>query len=349
MERLNVNVTLSEKPTRKEIDVEFIPTGSTLLDLALNGGWALGRIFNIVGDKSSGKTLLVIEAFANFSRLYPSGRMRYAEAESAFDEAYAEVLGFPDTVERPKEPLETVEDFERDVYRFLKDGGPSLYILDSLDALTDEAEQKKFIKSMKPKKAESDEGNDEKDEKEKGSYGVAKAKKMSEFFRMLTQDVKKADCSLGIVSQIRDRLNVSFGETKTRSGGRALDFYASQILWLAELKKINHSVMGIPRTTGINVQGKVKKNKVGLPFREVKFDIVFNYGIDDENSMLDWLSQLSTFSKDDEKAFRSEVRVCRDGQNFDRLQEINLMLADKTRSAWNEIEAALAPSIRKYR
>src|SRR4051812_10773815 len=127
--------------------LQSFSTGSTLLDLALGGGWPVGRIFNIVGDKSVGKTLLAVEAFANFSIKYKGSLMRYAEAEAAFDESFAELLGFPKSVSRPKELLNTVEDFRDDLSKFLKDleeeDSAGLYILDSLDALSDESEVKR--------------------------------------------------------------------------------------------------------------------------------------------------------------------------------------------------------------
>ncbi len=239
----------------------FISSGSTLLDLALGGGWVIGRIFNIVGDKSTGKTLLAIEAFANFKRQYPDGRMCYAEAESAFDTAFAAQLGFPPEVTNPEDLLITVEQFKDDVYKFAKkDDKPCIYILDSLDALSDDAEQEKWKAHIAGTK-------------EKGSMGAQKAKEMSEMFRTINKDLN--NCAVGIVSQIRDNIGVTWGDGKTRSGGRALDFYATHVVYLNELGKTTRTVKGELRPTGLNVGSKVKKNKIGFPFREAEYTILF--------------------------------------------------------------------------
>lgn len=340
-----------EKASLKESGIKFFSSGSTILDLALGGGWPLGRVFNIVGDKSTGKTLLAIEAFANFKLTFPNGRMRYAEAESAFDEYFAEQLGFPSDVERTDEMLNTVEEFRDDLYRFSKKGGPGLYILDSLDALTDVAELAKFEKSIKNKdkaKKAEEEGDGAEVEKEKGSYGVAKAKKMSEMFRLLVKDMKKSEISVGIISQIRDKIGVMFGETKTRSGGRALDFYASQVLWLSETGKVNREVNKISRTDGVSIHSKVKKNKVSTPFREADYDIIFSYGIDDEMSMIDWLSEIKSLLPEAAKDIRKQITIAREKKDFPTIVTLRNQLKQDCISLWNKIENEHKPPISKY-
>lgn len=327
--------SLAEETKQEFSEVEFFGTGSTLLDKALGGGWALGRIFNIVGDRSSGKTLLAIEGFANFKRAFPKGRMRYGEAESAFDESFAETLGFPDEVEQPEEQLNTVEDFQRDFYEFIKKPGPSLYILDSLDALSDEAEIDKFKKEAEGKQAP-------------GSMGAQKAKEMSRMFRVLTSDAAKANCALGIISQIRDRIGVTFGETKMRTGGHALDFYASQVLWLAEIGKIKKTALGEERAIGVNVHAKVKKCKVGMPFRECQFPIMFGYGVDDEASMLAWLESTKTITKDAAKIFNAQVQAAREKNDWQKVREVHAELKRIAVELWDKIEDRLAPPMRKY-
>lgn len=324
--------------------VQFFSSGSTLLDLALGGGWALPRVFNIVGDKSTGKTLLAIEAFANFSMTFANPRMRYAESESAFDEVYADVLGFPTNVERPNDLIETVEEFITDFNDFISKGGPGLYILDSLDALSDEAELKKFEKSQKPKV----QTEDEEETKEKGSYGVEKAKKMSKLFRMLNGKAAEANCCLGVVSQVRDNIGIQFGEKQTRSGGKALDFYCSQILWLKENKKLTRSAFNETRAIGVNVTGRVKKCKVGYPFREADFDIIFSYGIDNENSMIDWLLSIKQMDPATVKVLKSQLSKARDKRDYVALNQITEQLKADTTRLWKKIEEELAPPMRKY-
>lgn len=317
-------------------NVQFFSSGSTLLDLALGGGWAVPRIFNIVGDKSTGKTLQAIEAFANFKLTFPKGRMRYAEAEAAFDDAYAEVLGFPDDVEKPDEPIKSTSLFEKDFYNFMtasKD--PGLYILDSLDALSSDVQIENFQKRVK-------------DEKEKGSFGAEKAKDLSEMFRHIATDMMKHNVCLGIISQIRDNIGVTWGETKTRSGGHALDFYASQVLWLAQIEKIERTALNIKRPVGVKVEGYVKKNKVGTPFRKAQWPLIFFYGVDDEISMLDWLKVNKQMTAEAYKTIKDQVETAREKQDFSALYSVKKMLQEDVTRVWNEVEARLSPPIRKY-
>lgn len=335
--------------------VEFFSTGSTLLNKALGGGWANPRVLNIVGDKSTGKTLLAIEGFANFSLKYAKVEyhMRYAEAESAFDDNFAKRLGFPPNVSRPKQQLDTIEDFEADLWNFLKKDGPKFYILDSLDALTDSAEKAKFIKGVeaKAKKAEAAEVDDdgESPTKEKGSYGMAKAKRMSELFRLMVRECDKRQCTVGVISQIRDRVDVSFGETKTRSGGHALDFYASQVLWLADMGKIKRTLRDVEHVIGVDIEGYVKKLKVGTPFKKARFPILFNYGVDDESSMIEYLKKYKEVTLDEAKKLKAELSIARNkGDREYILKNLTPLLQEKVEKVWNEIERELMPKTQKY-
>lgn len=334
--RLMVPPPPKEKTARS---VKFISSGSRLFDLALGGGWAQGRIVNLVGDKSSGKTLLAIEAVVNFARESSVKVIRYAEAEAAFDEDYAEQLGLPSGVVFAKTPegkgLHTVEDFYRDLDSFLQSqqsGKPCLYVLDSLDSLSDEKEMEQAIGTA--------------------SYGALKAKRMSETFRKLTQKIEDANCTLFIISQIRDKIGVTFGETKTRSGGKALDFYASQIVWLAELQKVKKTARGIERTIGTRVLAKVKKNKVGMPFREVELSIVFSYGVDDEESLLTWITknkaETALPKEHTVKDIRADVLEAKGMQDRKTLKVINDLLYEAVSKRWQEVEEAVRPPMSKY-
>jgi len=333
---------MSEEITKlTDASVQFFSSGSTLLDLALGGGWALPRIFNIIGDRSSGKTLLAIEGFANFHRSFPNGRMRYAEAEAAFDEVYAGVLGFPREVTKPEDGmLTTVQEFQEDLKKFIAEGKetntPGLYILDSLDALSDSAEVKEFFREKK-------EG-----EEEKGSYGVAKPKEMSKLFRVLTQEIESSNTSLGIISQIRDNIGVMYGNKQTRSGGHALDFYASQLLWLKEHGKITKRFLGEDRAIGIEVEGYVSKCKVGFPFRSADFRVLFSYGVDDEISILDWLKLRGQIKPEAYNIYKKRLETAREAKNYLDLKVIQTELRSDARRVWMKIEQEMMPSIQKY-
>ena len=132
-------------PTVSDVRLRSSLLGGTILDCVLGGGWAYNRVSNIVGDKSTGKTLLAIEACANFARLNPRSRIVYAECEASFDEDYAERLGLPlDRVDFP-EDLDTVEDLFEDLESRLDTPSRLMYVIDSLDAISDRAEQGRKI------------------------------------------------------------------------------------------------------------------------------------------------------------------------------------------------------------
>lgn len=322
------------KSSNRYPEIQFFSSGSTLLNLAMGGGWACKRVFNLVGDRSSGKSLLAFEAFANHARTFKDSEMRYVETEARFNPIFASSLGFPDSVNRPEIPLDTIEDFQDDLNDFLKNlKGTGLYVLDSLDALTDDTEYEKYSKPAK--------------EGDRGSYGTGKAKKMSQLFRLVARDIEKKNCTLGIISQLRDNIGVSWGETQVRSGGRALDYFASQCIWLKELGKLTKTSLGEERAVGVEVHAKCKKCSVAMPFREAIFTIQFGYGVEDNISMLNWLknhSEKETF-EDQKKQLEAATKK----QDYPKLDELHEQFKADVIRVWNQVEANVAPKIKKYR
>lgn len=317
--------------------LQFFSTGCVVMDEALGGGWCLGRVSNVVGDRSSGKTLLATEATANFAITFPDGDIRYAESEAAFDEAYAEALGTPiDRIKfNPKgEAMRTVEQFYKDLIAFVRQlkGRAGLYILDSLDALSDDAEQKR--------------------EMDEGSYSMTKQKKMSEMFRRVTSEVEDARCHLMVISQIRDKIGVTFGETKTRSGGKALDFYCTHIVWLAESGKIKRTIDKVERVTGVDVRVNVKKNKVGLPFRQCSYPILFGYGIDDVTASVEWLLEVGREDRLEAVGMSKAGYKVRIGnlrnKGGEEMREVRRQLSTIVKEEWRRIDRAFLPKSRKY-
>ena len=316
------------------LEQRFVPTGGMLLDCVLAGldtvgGWARGRIINIVGDRSTGKTLLAVEACANFAMLCPKDNIRYVEAEAAFDEDYGNVVGMPPGV-HPVDTIRTVEAFFSDLAIFCeaqrKNPHPCLYVLDSLDALSDDAEMKRKMTD--------------------GTYGAEKAKLLSQTFRRIVKDVTAANCTLIIISQVREKIGVMFGEKKTRTGGIALDFYASQIIWLAEIEKVKRASSGVERVTGVVVRVRNRKNKLGPPYREAEQTMLFGYGIDDEQSMLKWLMKYKVISS--AVQWMDAIHEARTTNNRARLKQINSELRALVWSKWQQVEQDLAPIGRKY-
>lgn len=316
--------------SQRSTEVDFIPSGCTLFDCVLGGGYPLGRITNIVGDKSTGKTLLAIEACANFKNKF-SGQIFYRETESAFDPAYAEALGMPVDDIDFGDSLYTVEDWHDDLIDVLdkmEKDEPGLYILDSLDALSDEAELAREI--------------------DKGSYGAAKAKKLSELFRKLVQPIAEHNVNVLVVSQIRDAIGVMFGKKHTRSGGKALDFYASQVIWLAHIKRLQRTHKKVKRAYGVEIKAKCEKNKIALPFRECNFNIIFGYGIDSIGANFAWLESIGRLkdvglTKDQAKELMHSIDSGGEVDQ-DHLAEIEYKVVD----IWGEIEQGFLPTRKKY-
>lgn len=315
--------------------LQFIRTGCTNLDLALGGGWAMRRVINIVGDKATGKTLLAIEACANFMMQYPKGKIHYMEVESAFDEDYAGALGMPiESIDfgDPKKKPDTVSDMYRqlvDICSKSRPGAPTLVIVDSLDALTDEAEKKRDF--------------------DEGTYGGNKAKQLSEMFRRLIRLLEQKNVTLIIISQIRDKINAMFGRKVTRSGGRALDFYASQILYLAHTGQLTVSKRGKPRTIGVKITASVDKNKVGLAHRKCDFQIRYGYGIDDAQALVDYLNDASLLKeagikKDEVKNFLNYMLELEQVEHDEELANLRALVTKD----WYAMERSLMPKRGKY-
>lgn len=321
--------------------LQFVSSGCAVKDEALGGGWVLGRVANIVGDRSAGKTLDAMEAVANFAIQYPKGWVRYAESEAAFDMGYAQALGIPvDRVEfNPGGvPMRTVEDLYDDMVRCLdnakrKKQTEGLYIIDSLDALSDDAEM----------------GTDF----NKATYGGAKPKAISQLFRRLVERFEEQRVLVIVVSQIRDVLNARpFQETKSRSGGKALDFYATHIAWLHTVGKIKKTLGGVERVIGIDAVMKIRKNKVGLPFREAAYPILFGYGIDDMSASVEWLLAHSREDHLKQVGLSKagwQVRVTKvRNDGGPAAKDLRAQLAKIVRTEWAKVETSFLPRASKY-
>ncbi len=313
---------------------KFVSTGCTLLDCPLGGGYALGRIANIVGDKSTAKTALACEAITNFVMTYPKGRAAYRETEAAFDRNYARAMGMPvDKVDfgDPEKPLNTVEDFERDLSKFVtaQAGKEGIYVLDSLDALSDEAEMKLEVGE--------------------GTYGASKAKSLSRMFRKLTRQLEQSHVLLIVISQVRESIGIMFGEKHRRSGGKALDFYASQILWLAVIKQLKKTIKGVERPYGVIIRANVKKNKVGIAFRQCDFPFIFGYGVDDVMAGAEWLKSVNRLDAIELKESQYKAYITNMGKLDDvEYQEERHTISNAVKQVWGEIETCFLPGRSKY-
>lgn len=321
--------------------ITFLPSGSSLLDLVLGGGYAVGKIVNIVGDKSSGKTLLAVESIAASKKVYNDKlKIFYDDAESGFSINTKKLYGI-DIIDECQNHSITVEDFQYNLSNQLdqiEEDEYLIYILDSLDALSSEAEMERADKLQKAK----EEGKTV----DGGTYGLEKQKKLGQIFRLFNQKIKDKKCTLIIISQVRSNIGVMFGDKYTRTGGKALDFYASQIIWLAEVEKKKKQDVPV----GISTKVKCKKNKVGMPFREAFIEILFDYGVDDITTGIYYLYDLRTPIG---KAKLSKIDW--DGKTFTPaalvkyIEENNLETELKNRiiKKWFDLEDAISSKERK--
>lgn len=334
----DVEVTNSYFTSKKE-NLLFTSTGCTVLNCVLGGGYAQGRMVNIIGDKSTAKTGLSTEALINFKMQHPEGHAAYRETEGAYDEAYSEAMGLTlDEIDfGPEDPVDTVEKFDKDFRAFInkciKDDVPGIYIIDSFDSLSDESEMKRDLAE--------------------GSYGMEKQKKIGIMFRKLNKQIERSKVLLIIVSQVRENIGVSFGEKYRRSGGKALDFYASQIFWLAHIGMMKRTVKKVQRTYGVSIRAKCKKNKVGFPFRECDFDFIFGYGVDDVAASVNFLFEVNRLKdlgykaskKGDIKGVVDEIKDLT-GKAYTKAKR---KLDKHVVAVWSEIEEDFLPKKGKYR
>lgn len=344
-----------QKTTRK--DIQFYSSGISLLDLCLGGGFGKGCISNIIGGESSGKTLLGCETIGcNYAK---SKKFKHFidDAESGFTLDTEYLWNFKANLIIPKS--ETVEEFEYNIEKtlsYLRENN-GFYVLDSLDGLSNESEQKKYKKKISKmrKKVEEDK---ESNEKEKGEYvGAGKAKEMSLFFRILNGKIEKTGLHLLVLSQKRDKIGVLFGKREDRTGGKALNYYAGQIIWLYVIQKIERTVIidGVKyeRINEVLIRADVTKNKLGKAFRKCFLFVNLDMGVDNIKSNIYFLYNLITPKGElrklgnlswDKKEYTLEKLI-----KYIEDNNLEIELEKRVISLWNEIEEKIITSRkRKY-
>ena len=251
------------------VNIELIKYGSLSLDLALGGGYPKGRIIEIYGPESSGKTTLALHAIAEVQK--NGGQAAFIDAEHALDPSYAEKIGVqidnllisqPDNGEQALEICETL----------VRSNAVDLIVVDSVAALTPKAE------------IDGDMGD--------AQMGL-QARLMSQAMRKLTAIISKSKATVIFINQIRMKLGVMFGNPETTTGGNALKFYASVRVDIRRIGQIKNGEDIIGNRTKI----KVVKNKIAAPFRTAEFDIMYNEGISKTGDVLDLAVQYGVLDK----------------------------------------------------
>lgn len=278
------------EPTEKTHKL-YATTGITLLDLVVGGGngmgFLFGKIINIIGDKSSGKTFLANEIIAANNALYKKLDFNFDDGESGYSFDTKALYGM-EIVTEDSLSSKTIEEFDVNVSRFLKRQKPSgvgIYVLDSLDGLSNDETEDRSEKRLKAAEAGK--------KFEAGTYGMKTPKFLSsEFFKTQTAKFEDKNALLIIISQVRQNIDPTSFKKWDRSGGKALDFYAHTCLWLATVSKIQKTIRGEKRTIGVVVKAKTDKSKTARPFRECTFSLYFDYGVDNVGSNIDYLFDL---------------------------------------------------------
>jgi len=295
---------MGEQPENK---MEVIPTSSTALDIALGvGGYPRGRIVEIYGPESSGKTTLALHAVANAQK--EGGLVAYIDAEHALDPIYAAKIGIdldsliisqPDTGEQGLEIADTL----------IRSGSIDLIVIDSVAALVPRAE------------IEGEMGQ---------SHVGLQARMMSQALRKITGALHQTGTTAIFINQLREKIGVMFGSPETTTGGKALKFYASVRLDIRRIETIKDGTEAVANRTRV----KVVKNKVASPFKQAEFDIIFGEGISYEGGLIDLGVQFDIVKK-------SGSWFTYDGNQLGQGKEKARQLLKDTPAMAKEIEAKI--------
>ena len=284
------------------MNVETIPTGSLSLDIALGlGGLPKGRIIEIYGPESSGKTTVALHAVAEVQKR--GGIAGFIDAEHALDPAYAKNIGVnidelyisqPDCGEQALEITETM----------VRSGAVDIVIVDSVAALVPKAE------------IDGDMGD---------SHVGLQARLMSQALRKLTAVISKSNCIVIFINQLREKVGVMFGNPETTTGGRALKFYSSVRMDVRRIESLKQA----GEVVGNRTRVKIVKNKVAPPFKEAEFDIMFGKGISKEGDILDLAADCGIIVKSGAWYAYNDAKIGQGRENAKQYLKENRQICDE--------------------
>ena len=296
-----------------DASIEVIPSGSLGLDIALGvGGYPKGRIIEIFGPESSGKTTLTLHAIAEAQKM--GGTAAFIDAEHAFDSIYAKKLGInldellvsqPDNGEQALEIADSL----------IRSGSIDIVVIDSVAALSPKAEIEGYLGDSK--------------------MGLH-ARLMSQALRKLTGTINKTNCTVIFINQLREKIGVMFGSPETTTGGNALKFYASVRI---DIRKSGSPIKNGEEAIGSHVKVKIVKNKVAPPVRQAEFDIMYGEGVSKVGEILDTAVDLDIIKKSGSWFSYGDTKL---GQGRDAVKDIIKDNPELTEELENKVKEAIA-------
>ena len=342
MKKILSNKKETDQPIKES---DLLSTGSTLLNLACTGtaagGFAKGKYHFLVGDSASGKTWLSLTCLAEaaINSNFDGYRFIYDNAEDGalmdigrfFGDKVQERLESPAYEKDVPIHSTTIEEFYYHVDDAAKSGTPFIYILDSMDSLSSDAEQNKFEETKEAHR---------KGKATTGTFGDGKAKKNSSNLRKLMPALRKTNSILIIINQTRDNLGFGF-EKKIRSGGHALRFYATLEIWSSIKGKMKKTIRGKEREIGITTKVQVKKNRFTGRLRVVELPLYHSFGIDDVGSCVDYLVAEKHWPKTKSTIHATEIDFTGTREKvINHIQEndLEIKISEVVAGVWNQIE-----------